>query len=1255
MVIFAPAVPVVYYVGGIAFGSLAAAYAYWRGDELKDSLVDGIDYVTGNEPELVTLEELGYGSAPTNDYKTYGDSFYNNDKPLKDIKADKDAFTNVDNYRSSFVGENVIPNNTTVVKLDEKVFEAPQVKSELNDVVLLQKNKDTMIKTKEWDKLGTLEKQTYDNQIKVKENKVVNHIKQTNPIAVKDNVVQIQEKEGIKPTVKTFPGSITQKETTAIETKPLVNAPNVKESLVSNQLAQSKTVTQADTKSVAVADTVPIEPGSVQGPPYGEVNPVDIVDNKDTSVGVQGESDAVEGTKKAQTKRGKTKTVVSTRNIGENVLYGLEPSTYEFQLSALTKTQYASGNFRVWSNRRIIIKTSGLPEEGPELAPGTQLNYHIRNVSLSSTIGLNSATITSNVHNIRFIVFEPFGASLLDDLHDAAVQAGHKNYQQGIYLLKLKFYGPDDEGRPSDAGVEKYFPMKIIQCNFNVTGGGTEYEFEAVPYNANTLEDNRAKITQPINLKGATVGELLFNLQDQLNEQPKIKKNKEGYDLKIAGKPFKYGSTPGVADTDVEGYNIGLFEGTPQGLEKVPFSDLLLTGSGEDSKLATDLFKSTMNHDAFSSSANKVTEDLTPEGKLAKKEFETLTGLKTGIKFQDKYTIRTYTYNTGTPVLSIIQGIIDSSDYIMRQFKTEDTMNVDVNAYGEVPWYKIDYKWVDANESETPNKFIVRPYWVDQYVAMPDTDPKTKLNVKEVAREYNYIYTGENRDILNFDLQYNFAFFAAVAAQADKTPGGTDNKIAQDKVVTKQYGMGGSEEEDKAADKGLAVIESKFSDVDGESEYQGGERGNVAGYKTASIIKKQLSDPQADLINLEIDILGDPFYLVQEDFNPNIFPRSEANAYELSDGSIDANTGQVYLKINFKTPVDFDEDTGRYGGLQGSGKYDTSFFGGFYRLISVTSNFEEGRFTQQLQMVRCRHQQLEQSRLEIGQSGTTVGPAGSGVIPTTGGEFSTNSKITTEDQTEANIFDGLYVDKIVRSLGYKSGSQDVANNNLSANSGGTTNEKTNYSNATDNILSSNTDRTHTQTSTITGLTTGSSFGGELLTSSNALTEQSIGRGTGSTVGPGGASVATNTVTSTVGNKTTTKKTVVEGNSKTTTVTEEQTTGGNVTVVRSDLKKTGTDKYGGLTREEYYEGKTLVGLDQASGLELVDVSTADAAFRGFQRVRDECRENGGGKSECHRKAKEWKVANGYATKKKSKSGRDIYVNTYEPFDRTRQAR
>lgn len=1228
------AAPVVYWVGGIAFSSLAAAYAYWRGDELKDSLVDGYEYVTGNESELTTLEELGYGdtTSTNKEYKTYGDSFYNSEKPITDIKADKQAYTSVDNHRNVFVGEQTIPVNQEVVKLDVKDLDAPQVKSQLNDALKLQKQKEVMIQNKEWDKLNLQEKSFYDNQIKAKESQVANHIKSVNPSVVQTKpATNVQAKENIVPIAQPDAKTIEQKESIPIAQKPPVNIDNVKENKVVNQKTDIIPITQKEVKSVSQAETMPIEPNSRQPGLFGNTDPINIVDNKDTSVGNTGESDAVEGTKKAQKKR-KTKTVVSTRNIGENVLYGLEPSTYEFQLSALTKTQYASGKFSIWSNYRVILKTSGLPESGPRLAPGSQLNYHVRNVQLSSVIGLNSATVTSNVHNIRFTVFEPFGASLLDDLHDAAVAAGHGNYTQGIYLLKLKFYGMDDAGKPTDSGVEKYFPMRIIQCDFNVTGGGTEYNFEAVPYNALTLEDNRAKIDNPINLKGATVGELLYNLQDQLNEQQRVQTNKEGYDLKIVGRPFNYGSTPGVADTTVEGYNVGLYEIPQLQTGKVPFSEILLTGGGEDSKLAIELFKSTMNHDAFSSAANKVTEELTPEGKLNKEDIEA-----GRVKFSDKFLSRVYTYNAGTPVLSIIQGIIDSSDYIMRQFKTEDTMNVDVNAYGEVPWYKIDYKWIDANDSETPNKFIIRPYWVDQYVAMPDTDPTTKLNVKEVAREYDYIYTGKNKDILNFDLQYNFAFYAAVAAQEDKTPGSTNDRIAQSPIVTKKYGLGGSEEEDKAADKGLAVISSKISDVDARSETQGGELGSVPGYKTASIIKKQLSDPTADLINLEMDILGDPFYLVQEDFNPNVFPRSEVNAYELNDGSIDANNGQVYLKINFKTPTDIDDETGLMAGLQGSGKYDTSFFGGFYRLISVTSNFEEGRFTQQLTMVRCRHQQLEQQRLEIGQTGTTQGPAGSGVIPTTGGEFSTNSKIESSTQTEANIFDGLYIDRIVRSLGHKSGPEDANNVNVAANSGGSTSEKTDYSNKADNILASNTDQTHTQTNTITGLTTGSSFGGQVLTLDNNL-GSGYGRYTGDTVGPGGASVASSTTVTQIGNKTITETTEVSGTQKTQTVTEETEVGGEVVEVRSTEKNSSTDKYGGLTKEQYYAGYVL----QPDGTFLR--SDRLEYSRAIEKIKEDADAQGLSRKEKYTAVANYKESRGTGYWKETSDGKKRFVST-----------
>ena len=1233
----------IYYVGAFAFTSLAAAYAYIKSGELKDTASDAYNYITGNETELTTLEELGYGDSK--ETRDWSKSYYNgNDATTSDIKANKKYAETQSNHRNVFTGEQTIPVDQPAIKLDQKSFEAPEVKSQLNDLVKLEDQKKIMIKNKEWDKLPTQTKQVYNNQILQKEQKIANHIRQVNTPAVTEGV-SITQNNSPTVTTNTYAGSVTQKESKVTETKPVINAPNVKESLVNNQAAGQtssvKTGTVPESKTftapTAVATGTP-EYGNTQPPPGFLETPVQIDDNKDVAVGTTGESDVVEGAKTAQ-KRRKQKTVMSTRNVGENILYGLEPSTYEFQLSALTKTQYASGKFSIWSNRRIIIKTSGLPEAGPQLPPGSQLNYHVRNVRLSSVIGLNSATVTSNVHNMEFTVFEPFGASLLDDLHDAAVQAGHSNYLQGIYLLKLKFYGMDDEGRPSDAGVEKYFPMKIINCQFNVTGGGTEYNFTAVPYNANTLSDNRAKIDQPINIKGSTVGELLYNLQDQLNEQPKIRTNKEGYDLKIVGTPFNYGTTPGQEDSQVEGYNVGLYDVPQTQTGQVPFSEILLTGGGADSKLAIELFKSTMNHDAFSSAANKVTFELNEEGKLIKEELRAKGAGQ--IKFNDQYATRVYTYNTGTPVLSIIQAIIDSSDYIMRQFKTDETMNVDVNSYGEVPWYKIDYKWIDANESATPNKFIVRPYWVDQYVALPNSDPSVKINVKEVAREYDYIYTGKNRDILNFDLQYNFAFFAATAAEDDKTPGGTNDKISKTPVLTKNYGE--SEEGDKALDKGLAVVETKITDYDATAETQGGELGAVPGYKTASIIKKQLSDPQADLINLELDILGDPYYLAQEDFNPNVLPRSEANAYELEDGSIDANNGQVYVRVNFKTPTDIDDETGLMAGLQGSGKYDTSFFGGFYRLISVTSNFEEGRFTQQLGMVRCRHQELEQPKAQ--ETGMTNGVAGGqGIAPASPDTFKTGSQTQVDTPTEATIRSGLYINNIVRMLNSGAGGT-TSSDTASTNSGGTASDQSNYSNNADNVLASNNDRTHTQTSTVTGLSTNNAGLDQIY---NPL---SPNQGIGDTYGPAGASVATSTTVTKVGNRTVTETTEIEGNKKVKKVTQETTTGGEVTEVISEEKTSGTDKYGGLTKEEYYEGKTLVGLDQSTGLTLVDVSVSDAATRGFLRVQEECKESGGGRSECRKKAYEWKVENGYATK--TESGR--YQNTYEVGDRTRQVR
>ena len=58
----------------------------------------------------------------------------------------------------------------------------------------------------------------------------------------------------------------------------------------------------------------------------------------------------------------------------------------------------------------------------------------------------------------------------------------------------------------------------------------------------------------------------------------------------------------------------------------------------------------------------------------------------------------------------------------------------------------------------------------------------------------------------------------------------------------------------------------------------------------------------------------------------------------------------MFVKINFKTPTDLDDNTGLFKIA------DAAFFEGQYKVFICESRFAGGIFTNVLQMVRMRHQ-----------------------------------------------------------------------------------------------------------------------------------------------------------------------------------------------------------------------------------------------------------------------------------------------------------
>jgi hypothetical protein len=121
-----------------------------------------------------------------------------------------------------------------------------------------------------------------------------------------------------------------------------------------------------------------------------------------------------------------------------------------------------------------------------------------------------------------------------------------------------------------------------------------------------------------------------------------------------------------------------------------------------------------------------------------------------------------------------------------------------------------------------------------------------------------------------------------------------------------------------------------------------------------------MTSSEADMVGVKMTIIGDPDYIKQDD----IFYGADASQLQkvgsetdvriLPDGgSLVMDDSGLYVQVLFKVPKDIDDKTGFM-------KYDAgqrnSVFSGLYQVISVTSTFVNGKFTQQLDLTRLPRQ-----------------------------------------------------------------------------------------------------------------------------------------------------------------------------------------------------------------------------------------------------------------------------------------------------------
>ena len=160
----------------------------------------------------------------------------------------------------------------------------------------------------------------------------------------------------------------------------------------------------------------------------------------------------------------------------------------------------------------------------------------------------------------------------------------------------------------------------------------------------------------------------------------------------------------------------------------------------------------------------------------------------------------------------------------------------------------------------------------------------------------------------------------------------------------------------------LLPLRSYPSNIKGRSTL---ENFRAGGFKNQEFYD-YLTNPEADMMRIELDILGDPHYIsadvlaclkridkekteqlikIDNDFDDEQF------------GSFNADQYMTLINLRYRLPADIDEKRGTMFSDEGKTRDENLFFNGVYQVVKVDSKFNQGQFTQTLTCVRMNNQQ----------------------------------------------------------------------------------------------------------------------------------------------------------------------------------------------------------------------------------------------------------------------------------------------------------
>lgn len=597
-------------------------------------------------------------------------------------------------------------------------------------------------------------------------------------------------------------------------------------------------------------------------------------------------------------------------------LYILTPeAAVEFQSSGVfpqSRTDYfviaQSGGIRPTDRRAIT--------DNGRLGTGTGLDFYLEDLTIESLLTTGSRPIVET--KVEFKIVEPTGFTLLTRLAKTVKEinlispmlqkSGAKpNLFQHHYALGIRFIGYDENGNLIDSATssvlesnlktcERYFSIVISNMTYKLDGRAVTYQVNAVPLGQSAaLGLTRGVFKKTSTVIASTVGQAIGTSSD-------------------SGDPRKRSVIDILNDQQYDEKNTNRIDKLNR------YSVEWLGPDIKNSSVITDADFNTATLGTVSQSTVRTTNESNVKISAAAETYDT--------------TSRQITIDQGTPVISVIDNIIAKSTWVTDKLLAKNTAVIEAKTKlsdnkAPLEWYTVAVKTKPRDWDNTIRDWVydivyqIQPYYIP-YLRSLYKNKTTKYY--GAHKKYNYFLTGQNTEIISYEMSYDSQFFVIKAISTSTDVGA--NAEAIDSTVPISPQGGNSSSINQGAPNSGNIIEN-----------------NV----------RAMVNNVVDQATLTLKIIGDPDYLMTCVTNMPSFQSTQFKKLYGPDGySINPYGGQIFIEIIFKIAEDYQtnglldvSDSVQFYKSHAAAK-KLGIDGIIYRLTTVTSTFRGGKFEQEL-------------------------------------------------------------------------------------------------------------------------------------------------------------------------------------------------------------------------------------------------------------------------------------------------------------------